>query len=492
MTAEKRMPEPAGRDAAVARATTTNASVDLPADIDEQATAAPSLRELKAIRDVAEQVAGVGSWTWDMATGKVVWSPGMFLLWDVHPDDFDGDVMPILTQRVHPDDLPSLLETTASVLRTGKPEPVEFRLVRRDGTERIVASKATPNRDAGGNVVTMTGYYQDITESKLVEGRLAAAAEQWRQTFDAMSDSVALFDQEARVLRCNVATTVLTGRSFNDIVGRPCYEVFHNATAFHPACPRERAFESGQPETSVMEQDGHWLRVTFQPLTDEEGRVNGGVHVVTDVSELKHAEQGLRESLASQQTLTEGVIAALARTVEVRDPYTAGHQRRVSELGAAMALRMELGEECAEGVRVAGMLHDVGKITIPAEILSKPGRLTEMEFQLIKGHSQSSFDILETIHFPWQVAEMALQHHERQDGSGYPEGLSGDAILPEARILAVADVVEAMASHRPYRAALGIEVALDEVRSGAGTRYEAVAVEACERVFEDGFAFTES
>jgi putative nucleotidyltransferase with HDIG domain len=186
------------------------------------------------------------------------------------------------------------------------------------------------------------------------------------------------------------------------------------------------------------------------------------------------------------------VIEALARPVEVRDPYTAGHQRRVSELGAAIALRMGLGDERAEGVRVAGMLHDVGKITIPAEILSKPGRLTTMEFQLIKGHSQAGFDILETIHFPWRVADIAQQHHERQDGSGYPEGLSGDQILPEARILAVADVVEAMASHRPYRAALGIEVALDEVSSGAGTRYEAAAVEACERVFEEGFAFKEA
>jgi len=141
---------------------------------------------------------------------------------------------------------------------------------------------------------------------------------------------------------------------------------------------------------------------------------------------------------------------------------------------------------------VAGMLHDVGKITIPAEILSKPGLLTVMEFELIKVHAQAGFEILETIHFPWLVAEMTLQHHERQDGSGYPAGLSGDEILPEARILAVADVVEAMASHRPYRVALGVAAALEEVHSGAGTRYEAVAVAACERVFAQGFVFTES
>jgi len=366
----------------------------------------------------------------------------------------------------------------------------EVKVRRKDGTvlDGLFSGELIENQGQESTLTVMI----DQTERKHAEEQLAEAARQWRQTFDAMSDSVALLDQEGRVLRCNVATTVLTDRGFDDIVGRHCFEVFDDAAGFRADCPQLRALDSGQTEMSTLEQDGRWVRVAFQPLTDENGRVSGGVHVLTDVSELKHAEQGLLESLTTQQSITQGVIAALARTVEVRDPYTAGHQRRVSELGAAIALRMGLGDECAEGVRVAGMLHDVGKITIPAEILSKPGRLTEMEFELIKGHSQAGFDILKTIHFPWLVAEMARQHHERPDGSGYPEGLSGEQILPEARILAVADVVEAMASHRPYRAALGIEVALDEVRSGAGTRYEATAVEACERVFEEGFAFTES
>jgi PAS domain S-box-containing protein/putative nucleotidyltransferase with HDIG domain len=340
--------------------------------------------------------------------------------------------------------------------------------------------------------VGIGGYVRDITESRLAEKRLAAVSRQWRETFDAMSDSVALFDGEGRVLRCNAATTELTGRGFDDIVGRRCYEVFHGSDACLTGCPQQSALRSGQTETITVELDGRWLRIAFQPLTDEQGGVGGGVHVVTDVSDLKRAEQGLLESLATQQTITDGVIAALARTVEVRDPYTAGHQRRVSELGAAMAQAMGLEEARVDGVRVAGMLHDVGKITIPAEILSKPGRLTAMEFQLIKGHAQSGFDILESIHFPWLVAQMTVQHHERQDGSGYPAGLSGDEILLEARILAVADVVEAMASHRPYRAALGVEAALAEVRSGARTRFEAAAVEACDRVFAEGFAFSEA
>jgi putative nucleotidyltransferase with HDIG domain len=213
--------------------------------------------------------------------------------------------------------------------------------------------------------------------------------------------------------------------------------------------------------------------------------------VQAELGERKQAEQQLLESLAVQEAVTAGVIAALARTVEIRDPYTAGHQRRVSELAAALAQQMGLGEERKEGVRVAGTLHDVGKIKLPAEILSKPGRLTAIEFELIKSHAQAGYEILRTIRFPWQVADMALQHHERQDGSGYPQGLKGEEVLPEARMLAVADVVEAMASHRPYRAALGIAAALDEVRSGAGTRYDAGVAAACEGVFKEGFAFTD-
>jgi len=332
----------------------------------------------------------------------------------------------------------------------------------------------------------------DQTERKRSKERLAAAARQWRETFDAMTDSVALFDAEGKVLRCNAVTPKLTGRAVDDIIGRRCHEVFHGTATFPPECPLQRALVSGATETSVLEQDGRWLRATFQPLTDETGHVHGGVHVVTDVSELKHAEQELRRNLALQTTVTRGVIAALGHTIEARDPYTAGHQRRVGELAAAMATHMGLGDDRAKGLRVAGMLHDVGKIIVPAEILARPGRLTETEFELIKSHTRTGFEILRPIHFPWPVAEVALRHHERLDGSGYPDGLSGDEILLEARVLAVADVIEAMASHRPYRSALGTAAALDEVRSGAGSRYDADAAAACEHVFAEGFVFTET
>ena len=198
---------------------------------------------------------------------------------------------------------------------------------------------------------------------------------------------------------------------------------------------------------------------------------------------LKQSEKQLRTSLLDS-------ITALAATVEMRDPYTAGHQRRVAQLAVAIAQELRLPQEQVEGVHLAGVVHDVGKIRIPAEILSKPGRLTALEFSLIKEHSQNGYEILKSIAFPWPIAQIVQQHHERLDGSGYPQGLKGHQILLEARIVAVADVVEAMSSHRPYRAAQGINSALKEIERGRGTVYDAAVVDACLRLFaEKRFAF---
>jgi putative nucleotidyltransferase with HDIG domain len=169
----------------------------------------------------------------------------------------------------------------------------------------------------------------------------------------------------------------------------------------------------------------------------------------------------------------------------MRDPYTAGHERRVAELAAAIAREMGLAEPLVEGIRFGSMIHDLGKIKIPAEILVKPSRLTPIEYELIKQHAQAGYDILKGIDFPWPVAQMVLQHHERLDGSGYPNGLKGEAICQEARILSVADTVEAMSSHRPYRPGLGIDKALAEIERGRGALYDPAAVDACLRLHRD-------
>jgi PAS domain S-box-containing protein/putative nucleotidyltransferase with HDIG domain len=204
-----------------------------------------------------------------------------------------------------------------------------------------------------------------------------------------------------------------------------------------------------------------------------------------ELAERVRAEEGLYQSFEKlQRTLKETVIA-LTSAVEIRDPYTAGHQRRVTRLACAIAEEMGLPEEQIEGLRVAGLIHDIGKINVPAEILSKPGRLTDIEFGLIKMHPQIGHDILKTIEFPWPVAQIVLQHHERMDGSGYPAAMSDDDILLETRILSVADVVEAMASHRPYRSALGLDKALEEISGNRGYLYDPEVVDVCLRIFTE-------
>jgi PAS domain S-box-containing protein len=206
----------------------------------------------------------------------------------------------------------------------------------------------------------------------------------------------------------------------------------------------------------------------------------------------KQAEDEIRQNLHNLREAIEGSIELTALMVEAKDPYTAGHQRRVSILSCAIAKEMDLSEEQIEGTKIAGLIHDLGKISIPSEILSKPGRITDIEFSLIKNHPQIGYNILKTTKFPWPIKQIVLQHHERMDGSGYPSGLSGEKILIEARILGVADVVEAISSHRPYRPALGIDKALEEILKNRGILYDPKVVDACLNLFtKKGFKFEE-
>jgi putative two-component system response regulator len=206
---------------------------------------------------------------------------------------------------------------------------------------------------------------------------------------------------------------------------------------------------------------------------------------ITDRCYREDLERMVTERTAKLRKVLEGIIQAMSLTVESVDLYTAGHQRRVADLATAIAGEMGLSRDRIEGIRMAGMIHDIGKISIPAGILSKPGRLTEYEFGMIRSHPQVGFDILKQIEFPWPIAQIVYQHHERIDGSGYPQGLSGEKILLEAKILGVADVVEAMAMHRPYRPAFGIEKALEEISQNKGLLYDPDVVDACLKLFKE-------
>jgi len=201
--------------------------------------------------------------------------------------------------------------------------------------------------------------------------------------------------------------------------------------------------------------------------------------------EFQQINKELRRNFNHLRRTMEGIVKAMALTLEMKDPYTAGHQRRVAGLACAIAKEMGLDGDRIEGIRMAGLIHDLGKIQIPAEILSKPSPLTDFEFEMIKFHPTAGHHILKTIEFPWPIAEIVLQHHERMNGSGYPQGLRGQDILLEARILAVADVVEAMASHRPYRPARGLDQSLKEIYANRGVLFDADVVDACLKLFTE-------
>ena len=250
-------------------------------------------------------------------------------------------------------------------------------------------------------------------------------------------------------------------------------------------------YRTGEPakefDWQIIRKDGikKYIEASVSLQNNSSGKPIGFRGIICDITERKQAEEERKQSFDRMRKALGATVQAISRIVEMRDPYTSGHQQRVANLVRAMATEMGLSADRQDFIRTASSIHDIGKIAIPSEILTKPAKLTDLEFSLIKTHAQSGYDILKDIEFPWPVADVVLQHHERMDGSGYPQGLKGDDILLEARILAIADVVEAIVSHRPYRSALGIDIALKELSENKGILYDADAVDACLKLFRE-------
>ena len=274
-------------------------------------------------------------------------------------------------------------------------------------------------------------------------------------------------------------------------------QVFKEIKSINPYVPI--IFHTG---TAAMRDERRDLRRQFRPHAyvqkgDPEQLMDTVVSAVESyriiVRNVKLSEslyKELKKSTDKIKTNIEGTIHAMAMTVEMRDPYTAGHQRQVADLASAIAVKMGIPREQRDSIHLAGTIHDIGKMQVPTEILSKCGKLTELEFDMIKTHSQAGYDILKTIEFQWPIAEFVLQHHERMDGSGYPSGLKGESILIEARILSVADVVDAIVPHRPYRPALGIEKAQEEIFDNRGIVYDSDVVDACLSIISENNVWT--
>lgn len=301
------------------------------------------------------------------------------------------------------------------------------------------------------------------------------------------ANEVIIVVQEGKIKFANSKTIQLSGYSRDEVISKSFVEFIHpDDRKIVAECHLKRLKGEKLPfvySFRFINKEGNirWLEINAVRI-DWMGKP-ATLNFLTDVTKRKMAEEELHQSYHKLQKAMNSTVKAMARTVELRDPYTAGHQNRVTQLAFAIAKEMSLSKDRIAGIRMAATIHDIGKLHIPAEILSKPTQLTKIEFDMLKTHPRAGYNILKGIEFSWPIAKIVLQHHERMNGSGYPQGLKDDAILLEARILAVADVLEAMSSHRPYRPALGTEKALEEIKKNRNVLYDFKVSNACLKLF---------
>ena len=330
----------------------------------------------------------------------------------------------------------------------------------------------------------------DIGRRKQAEAALRDSEELHRKLVTSIPDMIIRTDLDGRILFANdVALRASGSPGVEDLAGKNVFsfvapEDLEQATASAKIMFDQRI---APQEYHLVLKDGEKIlyEINGAVLRNPDETPYGMVFLCRDITERKQAESKLHQSLKQLRSTLKAAIDSLASAIEMRDPYTAGHQERVTRLAAAIAEEMGLSEDRIEGIQIAGIIHDIGKLYVPAEILSKPTKLNELEYSMIKMHAQVGYTILSKIDFPWPIAAIVHQHHEAVNGTGYPQGLKGKDILLEARILCVADVVEAMSSHRPYRPALGIQAALDEIAQKRGILFDREVVDGCLRVFSD-------
>ncbi|GEM_PF-3080273 len=392
-----------------------------------------------------------------------------------------------LTRFILPADQDIYYHHRRALLATGAAQTCELRLLRPDGPPIWANLEATIAQDDKGATVSRV-VVSDITARKRGEEAMRESEERYRTLFEDNHAVMLVIDPESgAIVDANPAACAWYGWSREEMLAMRIEQI----NVLSPAAVRAEMKSARAKRRKIFYFKHRRADGTIRDVEVFSGPIElrGTTllcSLVYDVTGRKQAE-ALALSAAQLREQLHETVRAMGAIVGLRDPYTAAHERRVTVLAAAIAVELGLDEEAREGLAFAGEVHDIGKIAVPAEILSKPGALNVEEFALIKRHPEVGLELLGAIHFRQPVAEIVGQHHERMDGSGYPEGLKGDEIMLEARIIAVADVVEAMASHRPYRQTLGIDAALAEVRGGAGTRYDAEVVAACERVIAAGF-----
>jgi PAS domain S-box-containing protein len=345
-----------------------------------------------------------------------------------------------------------------------------------------------PRLDKEGSPQSYLMMIRDITELRRVKIPILeeeALAPSWRVPLDALF----ICDTEGRLLYGNSAFEKTSNLSIPELLYKSFLSLVHPEDQAKASALFKEALEGKTVNEELRltspGQENTWLNVTLAPLGCASSGLMGVQGKIVNITEKKKVLEQLEKSLGILKRSMRETVQAMAAIVEARDPYTAGHQGRVSRLATAIAEELGFPEERKEQVRLAGLVHDLGKISIPSEILTKPARLNEMEMALVRLHPEVAYRILKEIELLNPIGEMVLQHHERLDGSGYPKGLKGDKLSLEGKILAVADVVEAMSSYRPYRPALGVSKALEEINENKGRLYDPAVVEACTRIFQE-------
>ncbi len=513
-------------------------------DITERQRAEAALRHSEDSLKEAQRIAHIGSWDLDLKRNVLTWSDEIFRIFEIDPAKFGASYEAFL-DAIHPDDREFVNRAYTESVRNRTPYDIVHRLQMKVGRIKYVNERCETFYDQSGTPLRSVGTVQDITARRLAEIALSQVNRALR-TLSAGNEVLVRATGEAGLLREMCRVIVETGGYRMAWVGyAECDEkkTVRPVAQFGPAegyvenlrLTWDEADLRGRGPTGVAIRTrraavAHDIATepTFAPWREEalkrglgssislplfeNSRAFGALNIYAaepnafdkdEVALLTELATDLAYGIFSLRTRAErhkgetqlrenlvDTIRAIALTVEKRDPYTAGHQQRVSELCVAIGRELGLAPERIEGLRLGALIHDIGKIYIPAEILNRPGRLTKTEFDLIKSHPEVGYDIVKDVKFPWPVAPMILQHHERLDGSGYPNALKGEAIILEARILAVADVVEAMSSHRPYRPVVGVEKALAEIEAHRGTLFDPAVVDACTRLFrEKGFTF---
>ena len=377
----------------------------------------------------------------------------------------------------------------------------EFEMLHKEGGRRTIAFEGRIGHNADGSFRQTHCILSDITTSTRAEAALRESERLLRQSQEVARLGHYVLDVHAGSWTSSATLDEVFGidaafersvEGWLDIVhpdDRPDMAAYFE----HEVIAERRPFDREYRIRRIADGEERWVHGLGALEQGADGQPSRMFGTIQDVTERQLAEeQVLRQAERLRQTV-EGTVQAMGQLVEARDPYTAGHERRVAELAAAIAASLRWSDESIGELRTAALVHDIGKNAVPAEILNKPGRLSPLEFALVKSHSRSGYEILAPIDFGAPVAEVVLQHHERLDGSGYPGGLHGGEILPAARVLCIADVFEAMVTHRPYRPALPVEEAIAEIRSGLGVRYDDEAGLACLRLVEDeGFAFADA